>query len=75
MEEVSNRIVDASLNDVVRALDDIKDIQLAQLTLLMRIYDVQLANLNLRSSSDADEVFDLHENGRTANPPIWMREE
>lgn len=72
MEEVSNRLVDVSLNDVLDSLEGLKEIQLAQLTLLMRIYDMQMGVLTNIDESLADEIFEAHENGRTANPAIWM---
>lgn len=49
-----------------------QQIALAQLTLLMRIYDVQMALLTDVDEDRANEVYALHENGHTYNPPIYL---
>lgn len=48
--------------------------QLVTVSLLMRIYDVQMALLSLQDKSMADEIFDAHEKGATFNPPVFIPE-
>lgn len=61
----------AELNDP-NAVPRMEQIALAQLTLLMRIYDVQMALLNEANEERADEIYDWHEAGHTFNPPIYL---
>jgi hypothetical protein len=51
-----------------------EEIALAQLTLLMRIYDVQMALLTEVNENRANEVYAAHEEGHTFNPAIWIAE-
>lgn len=44
----------------------------AILTLLTRIYDVQMALLNDADPDTADKVYDAHAKGDTFNPPIYI---
>lgn len=46
----------------------------AILTLLTRIYDIQMALLNDADPDTADKVYDAHERGETFNPPIYLME-
>jgi hypothetical protein len=49
-----------------------EEIALAQLTLLMRNYDLMMALLNHFDKDTADAIYEAHENGQTFNPAIWM---
>lgn len=51
-------------------LNDVFELQMAQLIVLQRIYDVQLALLSDVDPDRADELYEGHENGRIYGPPI-----
>lgn len=59
------------LNDPA-AVSRQEQIALAQLTLLMRIYDVQMALLTEINEDAANLVYSHHENGHSYNPPIYL---
>lgn len=42
------------------------------ITLLMRIYDLQFAQLYLLNPTTAEEVFESHEKGELGNPKMWI---
>lgn len=42
------------------------------LILLARIYDLQLALLTATDENRANEVYQMHEEGRLAGPPVWI---
>ena len=46
------------------SLADIFDVQMAQLVVLQRIYDVQMAILSENSPTQADFIYEGHENGQ-----------
>lgn len=46
--------------------------ELVIISLLMRLYDVQLAILNEMNEDRANEVFDHHDNGGHFNPKIFI---
>lgn len=43
-------------------------------TMLMRLYDVQMAILSLMNKPTADEIFDAHNQGGHFNPEIYVPE-
>lgn len=44
------------------------------ISLLMRIYDVQMAMLSHMSKDTADRLYEAHENGEDYNPTIFIPE-
>lgn len=46
--------------------------QRAILTVLMRIYDVQMAILSYTNKKAADEIYDMHSRGELANPEFFI---
>ncbi len=45
---------------------------LAVIALLMRIYDLQLANLNAVDPDRANEIYEAHEKGEHFNPMLFI---
>lgn len=57
-------------------LEALMEVQMAQLVVLQRIYDVQSAILAEMNEDRADEIFDAHEQGRLFGPDIvWVPEQ
>lgn len=48
--------------------------ELVIVSLLMRLYDINLAILNHLNESRADEIYEAHEKGEHFNPPIFVPE-
>lgn len=53
-------------------MDALRESNLAVVSLLMRLYDVEMAALSNTYKEDADALFDLHSNGGTQNPPVFI---
>lgn len=80
-----NEETDERLSTQIQGLEDYADRQvlaelittpteteLVTVSLLMRIYDVQLALLAHFDQERADEVYETHEKGGHYNPPIFI---
>lgn len=52
------------------SLADVLDVQMAQLVVLQRIYDVQMAILSSKNETLADSLYDFHEQGGLAGPDV-----
>lgn len=48
--------------------------ELVMITLMMRLYDIQLALLSHINKTQADELYDLHNEGGHLNPLIFIPE-
>lgn len=48
------------------------EVQKAQLVMLMRLYDIQMALLTLQDAEKADQVFDAHDAGQLFNPQLFI---
>lgn len=42
------------------------------ITLLMRLYDIQMASLSFINKEVADELYDAHARGESSNPQIYI---
>lgn len=49
-----------------------REVELVIVSLLMRLYDLNLALLAETSQKRADEVYDAHKKGEHFNPPIFV---
>lgn len=52
----------------------LRDYQLIQITLLMRLYDVQMALLSVSDKGLADAVWDAHDRGDLMHPQLLVPE-
>jgi hypothetical protein len=48
------------------------DAELLTITLLGRLYDIQMAILTVLDEETAGKVFDAHEQGENFNPPMYI---
>lgn len=48
------------------------EIAKAQLVMLMRLYDIQMAILTLQDAGKADQIFDAHDVGQLFNPQLFI---
>lgn len=46
--------------------------QKAQLVMLMRLYDIQMALLTLQDAEQADKIYDAHDQGKLFNPQLFI---
>ena len=67
-EETTAREV--TLADILKMQEGIFEVQMAQLVVLQRIYDLLLADMNIKHSGVADYIHDEHEAGRIKGPAI-----
>lgn len=42
------------------------------ITLLMRLYDIEMANLSFVNKAVADQLYDAHARGEHSNPAIYI---
>lgn len=52
-----------------------REVQKAQLVMLMRIYDVQMALLTKMDPENANKIFDSHDTGELFNPQLFIPED
>lgn len=82
-----NEETDGRMKDVQQGMNDSMDSLEAQLvstgpsetelvivSLLMRLYDLNLAILNHLDENRANEIYEAHEKGEHFNPPVFIPE-
>lgn len=59
-------------NEDVATGNDPNEILKAQLVMLMRLYDIQMAILTKTDPKQADNIFDAHDRGELFNPQLFI---
>lgn len=76
VEELPGLVSELTVEDLQNLVAGIDptEAELVTVALLMRLYDINMEILRHFDAQRADEVYELHEQGGTANPPIFVPE-